>query len=456
MNLFRTKQVTIQPDTLHRCLSATDLTLLGIGVIIGAGVFVLTGIAAATKAGPAIMISYFIAGLASLFAALSYAELAASIGGSGSAYNYTYLGFGEFIAWIIGWNLIFEYALSVAAVAIGWSGYVSDALISFHIHLPTAFLKNPFEGGIINLPAVLIILLLGVLLCIGIKESARFNSMMVFIKLMTIALFIGIAARHVNPTNWENFMPFGVHGVIRGAAFVFFAYIGFDALATAAEETVNPQRNLPIGIISSVLICSIIYMIVSGLLTSITPYTALNVKSPVSHALLTIGYSTAAGMIAVGAIAGLTTVILVMYYGLTRITLAIARDGLLPELFANVHPRTKTPIRLIVFYGCIIAAIAGCMPLNDTAELVNIGTLSAFCLVCAGVAVLRWSNPNLLRPFRLPWNPLIPALGIIFCVYLMVNLPLITWLRFAVWIILGIWIYFAYGYWHSKLHKIKN
>lgn len=453
MDLFRTKQVISQPDSLHRCLTALDLTLLGIGVIIGAGVFVLTGIAAATKAGPGIVFSYLIAGLASLFAALSYAELAASVGGSGSAYNYTYVGFGEFIAWMIGWNLIFEYALSVAAVAIGWSGYVNDALVAFNIHLPTAFLKNPFENGIINLPSVLIIILLGILLCLGVRQSARFNFVMVIIKLITITLFVAVAVQHINPENWKDFLPFGWHGVMQGSALVFFAYIGFDALATTAEETINPQRNLPIGIICSVLICAAIYILVSGLLTAITPYTTLNVKSPVSHALLTIGFPIAAAMVAFGAIAGLTTVMLVMYYGLTRITLAIARDGLIPKQFAKINPSTKTPIFLIILWGLIIATTAGFLPLKDAAELVNIGTLCAFTMVCAGVAVIRFKNPNLPRPFKLPWNPLIPMLGIIFCLYLMLNLPAITWIRFIIWIILGIIIYFTYSYWHSLLRK---
>ncbi|EKD54871.1 MAG: hypothetical protein ACD_60C00038G0033 [uncultured bacterium] len=456
MNLFRTKYPATEAhaaDALHRSLTATDLTLMGIGVVIGAGVFVLTGIAAATKAGPAITLSYIVAGLASMFAALAYAELATSIGGCGSAYNYTYAGFGEFIAWIIGWNLIFEYTLAVASVAIGWSGYLNDALIALHIKLPEALLKNPLEGGMINLPAVLIIAFLGLLLSIGMKQSTRFNALIVLIKLIVIAIFIGIAAKHVNLTHWQNFFPFGYKGIFQGAALVFYAYIGFDALSTAAEETVNPQRNLPIGILLSVSICAVIYVVVSGLLTSIVPYTTLNVKAPVADAVLLLGYPIVAGIIAVGAIAGLTSVMLIMYYGLTRIILAISRDGLLPALFSRVNNRRKTPITTITLTGIIIAAIAGFVPLNDAAELVNIGTLAAFTIVCAGVILLRSTKPKMPRPFKLPFHPLIPLLGIIFCISLMLNLPEITWIRFILWIILGFVIYMMYGYKHSLLNK---
>jgi APA family basic amino acid/polyamine antiporter len=459
MNLFRTKSIasaTSETGTLRRCLSAFDLTLLGIGAIIGAGVFVLTGIAAATKAGPAISLSYVVAGLASMFAALSYAELATCIGGCGSAYSYSYVVFGELIAWIIGWDLILEYTLSVSTVAIGWSGYVKDAFLSLNIHLPELLLKNPFEGGIINLPAFLIIFLLAIFLCIGVKHSARFNAAIVFIKLLTIAIFIAVASQNVDIKNWGHFFPFGWSGVMQGAALVFFAYIGFDALSTAAEETIDPQRNLPIGIIASVIICTTIYIVVAALLTGIVPYTTLNVKSPVSDALINIGHPLAAGIVAAGAIAGLTTVMLVMYYGLTRICLAITRDGLLPASFASINPRTQTPIKIILSSGLIIAIIAGLVPIGAAAELVNIGTLSAFTLVCGGVIALRWLQPELLRPFKLPWNPLIPLLGVIFCFYLMINLAVFTWISFVIWSSIGLVVYFAYGYKGSKLNKSRN
>jgi len=456
-NMFRKKPIGhIHPESsLHRSLTTFDLTLMGIGAIIGAGVFVLTGIAAATKAGPAIVISYIIAGLASMFAALAYAELAASIGGTGSAYSYAYAGFGELIAWIIGWNLLLEYVMSVGTVAIGWSGYVVNFLQAVHIYLPDAITKNPFEGGVINLIAVLIIITLALLLCLGVKHSARINAVIVAVKLLTIATFIAVASLNIQIENWSNFFPFGWTGVMEGAALVFFAYIGFDALSTAVEEAVDPQRSIPIAIIVSLIVCTIIYIIVSALLTGIVPYTSLNVESPVSDALLKIGHQYMAGIIAAGAVAGLTTVMLVMFYGLTRICLAMSRDGLIPTSVAKIHSQTHTPIRLILITGVVIAAIAGIAPINHAAELVNIGTLAAFTFVCGGVIVLRATLPDLHRPFKLPFNPLIPFLGIVFCIYLMLNLPAITWWRFLIWTIAGILIYFLYGIRHSVLGNVK-
>lgn len=453
--LFRTKSIQNGPghSGLARVLSAFDLTLLGIGAIIGAGVFVLTGIAAATKAGPAVSLSYILAGLAALFSALSYAELATSVGGSGSAYNYAYSSFGEITAWIIGWALLLEYTMAVSTVAVGWSGYVINGLESIHIHLPVYLAKDPHSGGLINLPAVLIIFLLTYLLCIGVKRSARFNAIIVVIKLLTIALFIIVAVGNVHTNNWSNFFPFGLTGVAQGAAIVFFAYIGFDALSTAAEEAINPARDLPIGILLSLVICTIIYMIVAILLTGIVDYKTLNVPSPVADALLLIGYPVAAGVIAIGAIAGLTTVMLVMYFGLTRILFAISRDGLLPVFFSHVNPHTQTPIRCIVFMGIIIALIAGFLPLEDIAELVNIGTLTAFTFVCCGVIALRYKYPDLPRPFKLRLNPLIPLLGMIFCIYLMIHLSSFTWNRFIIWMIIGLIVYFSYSKRHSLLEK---
>lgn len=454
MSLFRTKPINADAycDTgLKRCLNATDLTLLGIGAIIGAGIFVLTGVAAATKAGPAIVISYMVAGLACTFAALAYAELASSIGGCGSAYGYTYAGFGEVIAWLIGWDLILEYGLATPAVAIGWSGYVNNALSAMGIHLPEALLKVPDAGGIINLPAALIILVLGGLLAIGVHMSARFNAAMVLVKLIAIFVFIGVAAFNVDPRNWMPFMPFGWDGVMAGAALIFFAYIGFDAVSTAAEEAVHPQRDLPIGILTSLAVCTVIYVLVAGLLTGIVPYPSLNVASPVAEALLNLGHRFASGLIAAGAIAGLTTVMLVLYYGLTRVFLAMSRDGLLPPVFAAVHPKTQTPVRIILVSGVIMAAVAGFLPIGTVAELVNIGTLSAFVLVCGGVVYLRYTRPDLPRPFRTPLSPLIPILGMLFCTYLMYSLPAVTWARFLIWMILGLVIYFIYSRRHSLL-----
>lgn len=440
-----------QESLLKRTLNAFDLTMFGIGAIIGAGVFVITGIAAATKAGPAIVISYVIAGIAALFAALAYTELASSIGGTGSAYSYAYAGFGEIVAWLIGWDLLLEYAMSVSTVAIGWSGYVNNLLVAIHIYLPAAITKNPFEGGIINLPAIFIIAMTTTILCIGIKQSARFNTAVVFIKLLTIAMFIIVAVSHVDMQNWSNFLPFGWPGVMQGAALVFFAYIGFDAVSTAVDETINPQRNIPIGIIGSLIGCTIIYILVSALLTSIVSYTKLNVGSPVADALLQIGHRTAAGLIAAGAVAGLTTVILVMSYGLSRICLAIARDGLLPTALGTINIRTHTPIRIAILSGIIMAVIAGFTPIQYAAELVNIGTLAAFVFVCVGVIVLRITQPDIARPFKLPFNPILPILGIIFCLYLMINLSQVTWMRFFLWMLVGLFFYFIYGQKRSQL-----
>jgi APA family basic amino acid/polyamine antiporter len=328
---------------------------------------------------------------------------------------------------------------------LGWSGYANNALNAMGLGLPSSLLHGPFEGGILNLPAAGIILALGVVLAVGVRTSARFNAAMVLVKLLAIAIFIAVAVFNVTPSNWSPFMPFGWAGVMHGAALIFFAYIGFDAVSTAAEEARDPQRDLPTGILASLAICTAIYIAVAALLTGIVPYATLNVPSPVADALLHLGYRWAAGLIAAGAIAGLTTVMLVLYYGLTRVFLAISRDGLLPPVFAAVHPRTKTPVRVILASGVIMAAIAGLTPIHDVAELVNIGTLFAFVVVCAGVIVLRVTNPDMPRPFRAPFSPLVPLLGIAFCGYLMVSLPLVTWLRFFIWMAVGMVIFFAYS-----------
>jgi APA family basic amino acid/polyamine antiporter len=456
--LLRRKEIGhVHPDSaLHQTLSAFDLTLMGIGAIIGAGVFVLTGVAAATKAGPAIVISYILAGVASLFAALAYAELASSVGGTGSAYSYAYSGFGEFIAWLIGWNLVLEYAMSAATVAIGWSGYVKNLFSAINVSLPMVISKTPFEGGVINILATGIIILLGGILIMGVRQSVRFNTAIVFIKLITIVVFIAIALFNVNVSNWKPFLPYGWPGVMEGAALVFFSYIGFDALSTAVEEAIEPQRTIPIGIIVSLVVCTLVYIIVSALLTGIAPYARLDVPSPVSDALLDLGYRVGAGVIAAGAIAGLTTVMLVMFYGLTRICMAMARDGLLPKTLAKIHPRTRTPIRSILITGIIIALVAGFAPIDRAAELVNIGTLTAFAFVCGGVSVLRITHPELPRPFKLPFNPLIPILGVISCGYLMYQLPSITWIRFVVWTAVGLAVYFLYGMRNSTLGKASK
>lgn len=459
--LLRTKPIAAHTDTgLKKCLSAFDLALLGIGCAIGTGIFVLTGIAAATQSGPAVVLSFIFAGVASGFAALSYAELAASIGGSGSAYGYSYVAFGEFIAWIMGWILLLEYGVGAAAVANGWAGYFVNMLASFHLHLPEALTKAPIMGGIINLPAFGIIWLLILLLIIGVKESARFNNVIVAIKLSTIAVFIVLAVGHINAANWHPFMPFGWFetldngkniGVLAGASLVFFAYFGFDAVSTAAEEAKNPQRDLPIGLLASLTFCTIIYILVSGILTGIMPYPELNVPSPVAYALQQLGYTWSSILVGTGVIAGLITVLLVLLYGLTRILFAMSRDGLISPVFSQVNPSRQTPTKVILMCGVVVSLVAGFIPLGELAETVNIGTLASFVMVCVGVIVLRIRQPNLPRPFRNPWNPVIPVLGILSCGALMCFLPGATWMRFIWWIVIGVIFYFCYSMHKSKL-----
>lgn len=461
--LFRKKPITQESESgLRKCLSAFDLTMLGIGAIIGTGIFVLTGVAAATQAGPAVILSFIIAGTACAFAALSYSELSSSVGGCGSAYGYSYAAFGELIAWIIGWDLVLEYGVAVAAVANGWSGYFNNALTAIGLGLPEMLTKGPAAGGWVNLPAMSIILILMGLLIMGIKESTRLNAAMVFIKLLAIGIFIAVAVFHVQPENWSPFMPFGwfdhtpdgkTIGVLAGASLVFFAYVGFDAVSTAVEEAKNPQRDVPIGILASLVFCTLIYIIVSGLLTGILPYTELNVSSPVAYGLQYIGINWASALVATGVIAGLTTVMLVLYYGLTRIIVAVGRDGLLPSSLAKINEKTHTPVRTTVICGIIMAIMAGFIPLGALAEMVNIGTLAAFMMVCIGVIVLRYTHPDMHRPFKMPWGITLPVLGVLSCGALILFLPAVTHLRFLLWLAVGIAIYFAYSIRHSKLAK---
>jgi basic amino acid/polyamine antiporter, APA family len=460
--IFRTKAIEQSDAGLKKCLSAFDLTLLGIGCAIGTGIFVLTGIAAATQSGPAVVLSFVFAGIASGFAAFSYAELAASVGGSGSAYGYSYVAFGEIFAWVMGWILLLEYGVGAAAVANGWAGYLVGTLANFDIYLPEAYTKAPSLGGIINLPAFGIIWLLTLLLIAGVKQSAQFNNIMVAIKLSTIAIFIAIASFNINAENWHPFMPYGwfdtladgkTIGVFAGASLVFFAYFGFDAVSTAADEAKNPQRDLPIGLIASLTFCTVVYIIVSGLLTSLVPYTELNVDSPVAYALTKIGYTMGSTLVATGVLAGLVTVLLVLLYGLTRILYAMSRDGLISPVFSKLNPAKQTPVRIILMCGFVISLIAGFFPLGELAETVNIGTLAAFVMVCFGVIVLRIRQPNLKRPFKNPWHPVIPIMGILSCSALMAFLPSATWHRFFIWIAIGIVFYFAYAIRHSKLAR---
>jgi APA family basic amino acid/polyamine antiporter len=472
--LLRKKAIVNDGDTygLKRCLSAFDLALLGIGAIIGTGIFVLTGVAAATTSGPAVVLSFMVAGIACAFAALSYAELSASVGGSGSAYGYSYAAFGEFIAWIIGWDLVLEYGVAVAAVANGWSGYFNNALTAIGIGLPELFTKGPFavnaagqpDGGLVNLPAVLIVLGLMVMLISGVKQSARFNMIMVFVKLLAIGVFLAVAIFHVNPENWNPFTPYGWFsynelgkpiGVLAGASIVFFAYVGFDAVSTAVDEAHKPQRDVPIGILTSLVFCTLIYIVVSGLLTGIVPYTELNVSSPVAYGLERIGVNWASALVATGVITGLATVMLVLYYALTRVLVAMSRDGLLPHFFSDVNEKTGTPIKNTVFCGLIIALMAGFIPLGALAELVNIGTLTAFVLVCLGVIVLRKTHPDIPRPFKVPGGILIPILGVFSCGALIAFLPPHTHERFIYWLLAGLVIYFIYGIRHSRIKTGK-
>ncbi|MGG4444393.1 amino acid permease [Brevibacillus fortis] len=447
------EQVDKNESSLKKSLGAFDLTMLGIGAIMGTGIFVLTGVAAALHAGPALVLSFGIAALACVFAALCYAEFASTVPVSGSAYTYSYAAFGEFVAWMIGWDLILEYGVACAAVASGWSGYAQGLLAGFNIHLPHA-LTSAFDaskGTIIDLPAVLIIVIITALLMKGTRESASLNTIMVLIKVAVVVLFLAVGVMYVKPENWSPFMPFGFAGVATGAATVFFAFIGFDAVSSAAEEVRNPQRDMPIGIISSLLVCTILYIAVSLTLTGIVPYNLLNVKNPVAFALSYVNQNWVAGFISLGAIVGITTVLLVMMYGQARMFFAMSRDGLLPELFSQVHPRTQVPQKSTLVVAALVATFGGLLPLSSLAQLTNIGTLFAFILVSIGLVVLRRTHPQLPRAFRVPFVPLVPMLSVLFCGYLVFNLPAMTKIGFLGWLSVGAIVYFLYGRKHSRL-----
>ena len=438
---------------LARSLSGLDLTLLGIGAVIGAGIFVLTGVAAATKAGPALSLSFVVGGLACLFAALVYAEFASTVPVAGSAYTYTYVTLGEFPAWIIGWDLILEYALACAVVAIGWSGYFLRLLDGLGIHLPEELTRGPLEGGVVNLPAAGVMLLISAILALGVRQTSLVHSLIVITKLAVIAIFFYAAAPHVEPANWQPFMPFGWSGVMAGAGLIFFAYIGFDAVSTAAEEARNPQRDMPIGIIGSLAICTLIYIAVTVVLTGIAPYGSLNVSDPIAFALVQAGERFAGAVISVGAVAGLTSVLLVLLYGQTRLFYAMSQDGLLPPVFAALHPRFRTPARTTLGTGIAIALAAGLLPIRQVAELVNVGTLAAFVVVSVAVLYLRRTQPDLHRPFRTPFMPWTPILAIIACVYLIASLDGMTLLRFVIWMLVGMLLYFFYARSHSRIGR---
>ncbi len=458
--IFRKKGIHLikegaESKGLKKTLGATDLVLLGIGCIIGTGIFVLTGVAAAKYAGPGIMLSFVLSGLACAFAALAYAELAALVPVAGSAYTYTYAALGEIIAWIVGWNLILEYSVGSSAVAAGWSGYVVGLLHSAGIVLPKAYTAVPADGGIVNLPAVLIALFLSMLLVRGTKESVTLNKILVVVKLAAVFIFLALAGPKVNVANWSPLMPYGFSGVAAGAAIIFFAYIGFDAVATAAEECRNPNRDLPIGIVGSLVVCTILYIVVAGVLTGVVPYTELNNAEPVAYALRAIGYNMGSALVGTGAIAGITTVLLVLMYGQTRVFFAMSRDGLIPAGICKVHPKYGTPHIITIVAGIAVALIAGFTPIGVIAELTNIGTLFAFVVSAIGVWVLRRTRPDLERPFRCPGVSVVAPLAVLSCGYLMYNLPYETWIRFFIWSAIGLVVYFAYSYRNSVMSKEK-
>jgi APA family basic amino acid/polyamine antiporter len=475
--------------TLRRALGALNLTTLGIGAIIGAGIFVLTGTAAAQYAGPAIVLSFIVSGFGCLFAGLCYAEFASMIPIAGSAYTYGYATLGEFVAWIIGWDLILEYLFGASTVAVGWSGYFTAFMEQIGIHMPAAWTNAPLQyhesaaldpvtqavlhpagfsttGAIVNLPAMVLIALMTTLLVIGIKESARFNNFIVILKITIVLLVIGFGFMYVNQANWHPFIPpntgeyghYGWSGIVRGAAVVFFAYIGFDAVSTAAQEAKNPQRDMPIGILGSLAICTVLYILMALVMTGLAHYTELDVPHPVFVAIEKAGpaLSWLASFINIGAIAGLASVVLVMLMGQPRIFYSMARDGLLPPVFGKVHPRFKTPYVTTILTGIVAGVVAGLFPIGLLGELVSIGTLLAFVIVCAGIIVLRYKSPNLARPFRTPFVPLVPILGILICGYMMSSLPRATWERLIVWMIIGLVIYFLYSRSHSKLARAEG
>ncbi|HEX6991966.1 MAG TPA: amino acid permease [Gemmatimonadales bacterium] len=495
MGLWATKSISVLraeaeetgERSLNRSLGALNLTTLGIGAIIGAGIFVLTGVAAARFAGPAVPLSFVAAGVACAFAGLCYAEMASAVPVAGSAYTYSYATMGEFIAWIIGWDLILEYSLGAATVGVGWAGYFTSLMDFLGLHIPAHFAAAPLSyctaadvtskiggcvqagfgttGALLNIPAMAIVLLMTVVLTIGIEESAKVNNIIVLLKILVVLLFIAFGVRFVNPDNWKPFVPdnlgsfghFGVSGIFRGAGLVFFAYIGFDAVSTAAQEARNPQKDMPKGILGSLIICTVLYIVVSAVLTGMVHYTKLDVANPVAFAVEQVSQlHWLVPIITLGAVLGLGSVVLVMLLGQSRVFYSMSRDGLMGRWAGKVHPRFRTPYLSTIWVGVIVAIIAGIFPIQILGEMVNIGTLLAFVLVCAGVWILRSKRPDLERPFRTPWVPVIPIAGIISCLLLMATLPGATWERLGVWLIIGLVIYFFYSRHNSVLQKERE
>ena len=465
--------------TLKKTFGSWGLVALGVGAIIGAGLFSLTGIAAAENAGPAVAISFMIAALGCAFAGLCYAEFASMLPVAGSAYTYSYATMGEFIAWIIGWDLVLEYALASATVAVSWSQYFNELLKVFHLEIPVEFLKGPFEGGIINIPAIVIVCLLSLLLIRGTQESARVNNLLVILKVTVVVIFIALGWQFINPANHDPFIPvnageemvksgqmslfnffssehfgqYGWSGVLRAAGVVFFAFIGFDAVSTAAQEAKNPKKDMPFGIIGSLIICTVLYVLFSYVLTGLENYLMFkNDASPVATAFAKTGYHFLNTALIVTIIAGYTSVILVMLLGQSRVFYSMSKDGLLPKMFSDLSKR-QTPWKTNVVFMVFVSLFAGFVPVSDLGHMVSIGTLFAFTLVCIGILVLRKTQPNIERPFKTPLVPLVPILGIIVCLIMMVSLPVESWERLAIWLALGLIIYFAYSKKHSKLNK---
>ena len=474
-------------NRLRRILGPVQLTSLGVGAIIGTGIFVLTGQAAHDKTGPALMLSFVAAGIACIFAALCYAEFASMVPVAGSAYTYAYATLGELFAWIIGWDLILEYAVGSATVAHGWSHYFQDFIGILGLKIPHVFSTAPFDydpklghfvstGTLLDLPAIIITIIVTVILVKGIRESASFNATMVIVKLIIVFFVIIVGAFYVNPANWKPFAPFGLTGVsffgktlfgqtgaggeplgmLAGAATIFFAYIGFDSVSTHAEEAKNPKRDVPIGIVTSLVLCTVLYIAVAAVLTGMVPYNKINIDAPVSDAFRQVGLPWAQFLISLGAIAGITSVLLVMMLSQPRVILAMARDGLVPRnFFAAIHERFRTPWKSTIITGIFVATLAAFLPLRVLAELVNIGTLFAFVVVCAAVLIMRRTNPNAPRPFRVPFVPLTPILGILTCTLLMFSLPAENWWRLIIWLAIGFFIYFGYGRHHSVLQQAR-
>ncbi|APC39458.1 amino acid permease [Clostridium estertheticum] len=443
-----------EKSDLKKNLTSKDLAALGIGAVVGTGIFVSTGVGA-HLAGPAVVLSFIVAAVISALCALTYSELATMFPVAGSTYAYSYVAFGELIAWIIGWDLMLEYLVSSAAVASGWSGTFVGLLSSAGLNLPNAIIKTPSAGGIIDMPAVLITMFVTWILFIGIKESAKLNNKIVLIKVGVIILFVILGVFHINVANYKPFAPFGWSGVMAGASIIFFAYIGFDAVSTAAEETINPKRDVPRGLAICLGIVIILYIAVALVITGMVPYKEIIENNAVPGALARFGINWGAALVGTGAVIGMISTLLVMLYGQIRVFMVMSRDGLLPKVFSKVHPIHKTPTLCTIITGSIAGIMAGFLPLDEIIKLCNIGTLFAFILVSIGVIVLRKTMPNIERKFKCPWVPVLPIISALACIYLMSALPLVTWIRFIIWLLIGIVIYFVYSRHHSLLQKEK-